>query len=404
MHHVTPPTRPATQNQRHILRIAERGIIRDAGLAEEHRKISYTTSLLSLRSGTVLAGCQSGPGKHTPNNTILLARSRDGGRTWTPLPHQFPTVYQGIPGSLLCASMVEASPGRILLFTTWFDRSDPQRPLFDPTTEGLLRSRQLFCCSDDEGDTWTSWSEMQTPGLTGCAVSGPALHWSDGTIGVSFESFKEFDDLSPLQPAAWLNLSRDGGRTFERPRQIAQDPDHQTYFWDQRAVATGSPDGLLALYWTHDRSTGRDLNVHLTRQLLTEDPSLAAMPRDTGLRGQIAAPLLTVSGILFALVVDRGLPGTITLFQSSDFGAHWHTAGGFLIYAHDETAAVTPGHQHVDFAKYWEDMGKWSFGHPAICALPEENTWLTAWYAGTPDAMSIHWARIESTGLEIAPT
>ena len=37
-------------------------------------------------------------------------------------------------------------------------------------------------------------------------------------------------------------------------------------------------------------------------------------------------------------------------------------------------------------------MGKWSFGHPAIRRLQDD--WLVAWYAGTPAAMSIHWAKI----------
>ena len=45
-----------------------------------------------------------------------------------------------------------------------------------------------------------------------------------------------------------------------------------------------------------------------------------------------------------------------------------------------------------DYAEFWEDMGKWSFGHPAI--RPLGNDWLIAWYAGTPKRMSIHWARV----------
>ena len=39
------------------------------------------------------------------------------------------------------------------------------------------------------------------------------------------------------------------------------------------------------------------------------------------------------------------------------------------------------------------DMGKWSFGHPAARLLPD-NKLLLAYYAGTPDCMSIHWARV----------
>ena len=50
--------------------------------------------------------------------------------------------------------------------------------------------------------------------------------------------------------------------------------------------------------------------------------------------------------------------------------------------------------ENIDFKAYWEDMGKWSFGHPAIRKLTD-GCLLLAYYAGTPDAMSIHWARVE---------
>jgi hypothetical protein len=40
-------------------------------------------------------------------------------------------------------------------------------------------------------------------------------------------------------------------------------------------------------------------------------------------------------------------------------------------------------------------MGKWSFGHPALVTLGEDSV-IAVFCAGTPDAMSIHWARINT--------
>ena len=57
-----------------------------------------------------------------------------------------------------------------------------------------------------------------------------------------------------------------------------------------------------------------------------------------------------------------------------------------------ERAALTQGREDIDYAAYWEDMAKWSFGHPALRRCPDG--WLLAWYAGSPDRMSIHWARV----------
>src|SRR3954462_13881110 len=114
--------------------VEARGLISDAaGRADEERR-AYFPSLCPLRSGAILCGFQVGPAKHAPTSTIRLCRSRDGGSTWRELPFRFETEIGGIPGSRAAAELVEAEPGRLLLFTTWFDRSDPDRPLFDPET------------------------------------------------------------------------------------------------------------------------------------------------------------------------------------------------------------------------------------------------------------------------------
>ena len=122
------------------LHAEDRGLIFDAADAPDAQAISYMTSLAILHSGTIMAGWQNGRTKHDAQNTIRLARSRDSCQTWNVLSAEFPTDWEGVPGSLAAAEMVEPEAGRMLLFTTWFDRSRPERPLFNPETEGILRS------------------------------------------------------------------------------------------------------------------------------------------------------------------------------------------------------------------------------------------------------------------------
>ncbi len=303
--------------------------------------------------------------------------------TWQDLSHRFATTLDGAPGSLAAAEMVEAEPGRLLLFTTWFDRSDPARPLFDPVTEGILHSRQLMAVSADEGETWSPWQVVPTPGLAGCAITGPPVRWLDGTIAFAFESFKEYDDPRPGRHAAWLLVSRDGGRSFDAPTLVAQDPEHRLYYWDQRLCPAGPAGEYVALFWTHDLAAKRDLNVHILRGSI----------RETSIPGQIAAPLLLEDGRLLAFVVDRGRPGTMKLWQSRDGGDTWPESESLTVHVHEELARLSQGKENVDFKEYWEDMAKWSFGHPAIRPLDDGRV-LLAWYAGTPQRMSIHWARV----------
>ena len=83
----------------------------------------------------------------------------------------------------------------------------------------------------------------------------------------------------------------------------------------------------------------------------------------------------------------------MTLWQSLDDGQTWPEEKRLIIHHHDEKAAVVPGGEAIDFAQYLEDMGKWSFGHPALMALDDSQV-LCVYYAGVPAAMSIHWARV----------
>ena len=375
--------------------ILHRSLIFDASQVGDDIRINCFTSLVRLASGILIAGWQSGRAKQSPENHIRLAQSSDGGRSSTPLYQTFDTTYKDVPGSLASAEMVEVEPGRLLLFTTWFDRSDPDRPLFDPDTEGILRSRLLFCVSDDEGASWGKWKEIPTPGLTGCASTGPVMKWSDGRIAFAFESFKEFDDPAPARHGAWLLVSSDGGRSFESPWLVARDPEDRVYYWDQRLCCRQEKGAFSGLFWTHDRSAQSDLKVHLLHGSLDEsDTGAKQQPAATAIPGQIAAPAVTDDGRLIAFVVDRGDPGTMSFWESEDDGQSWPREKKRIIHLHDEQAAVSQAYTQIDFAEYWEDMGKWSFGHPAVCAL-ENGQWLLAYYAGTPEQMNIHGVLIE---------
>ena len=192
--------------------------------------------------------------------------------------------------------------------------------------------------------------------LKGCAITGPAVQWDDGTIALAFESFKEFDDLGLGRHAAWMLLSHDGGETFSSPLLVAQHPEHEVYYWDQR-LCIGSEHGeWTALFWTHHLSEKRDLNVHLrhgSRVKSAAGDRLKLQPiQTTSIPGQIAAPLWLNDDRLLAFVVDRDRPGTMTLWCSTDSGASWPQENRLIVHTHDEQAMLSQGKENVDFKQY----------------------------------------------------
>jgi len=384
------------------LSIEDRGLVYDSAQQPVETRIAFFTSLYRLRSGDLLCSFQAGTGKHSPDSTIQICRSSDKGKTWTTLRLNLATEVDGVPGSMSAPVLAEIATGRLLLFATWFDRSEAERPLFDPVTQGILRSKLLLAESRDEGLTWSAWRELPTPGLNGCAGTGGTVVWPDGTIAYPFESFKEFDDPRPGHHAAWMIVSRDGGSTFSEPLEIAKHPEDLVYYWDQRLCAADRNGEFVALFWTHDLATKCDLSIHFRRAMLMNGDAGGLRITGDGIRqttlpGQIAAPLQLADGRLLAFVVDRRGPSTMTLWISHDDGHTWPEQERLVIHNHEELAAVAPGGTAIDFNQYWEDMGKWSFGHPSLLLLGDSEV-LCAWYAGTPTSMSIHWARIKVPG------
>jgi hypothetical protein len=373
------------------VQLLERGLVFDATKRNPPERVCAFTGLCRLRSGTIITGFQCGAAKHAINSLGRLARSRDGGRTWEDLGSPFNPVLGGVPGTLASADVVEPEPGRLLVSTTWFDRSDPNKPLFDPVTQGVLHCKQVCAESTDEGVSWSPWKVLPTPGLTGCAATGAPLRWADGTLAFAFESYKEFDDPKPGRHGAWVLLSRDGGRTFPQLHKIAQHPEHKLFYWDQRLTIGREPGSYYGLFWTHDLDKKEDRNVHFCKGSIhrTDNPQ----PVETNIPGQIAAPLLLPDGRLLGFVVDRHRPGTLKLWQSKDDGVTWPEKDALVVHTHDEKALLSQGEHNVDFNEYWEDMAKWTYGHPAIVQLDDSQV-LLAFYAGTPGCLSIHWARV----------
>jgi hypothetical protein len=85
----------------------------------------------------------------------------------------------------------------------------------------------------------------------------------------------------------------------------------------------------------------------------------------------------------------------MSLWVSHDRGQTWPETDRVVVYAHDEQARLTQGSENVDFAEYWEDMRRWTFGHPALRLLPDGHV-LAVWYAGVPGSMGIRWARLHT--------
>jgi len=370
--------------------IVDQGLVFDATTQPALRRFNCFTNALVLADGRLLATFRYGDSKDSNLENIMIRLSADAGKSWETVFEGLPMVVDGVRGAWRHAALAELQPGRLLGIFCWFDRSDPSRPLSNPVTQGTLASRIFVLESRDDGRTWTDRREVDTRPYAGIATTGPIMKLSDGGLALPYEVWKGYDDPRPGEHHAILRISHDGAHTFEPAVIVAHDATANLFFWDQRQAVDPQTGRMVALFWTHDRAAGQDRNIHLAWG--SPDGKSWTTPVDTGIAGQIAAPLPLPGGRLLMVYVHRHDPPTLRAVLSADFGRTWDAANELVFYDSRSGKESGMGGKR-DFGDYWADMSVWSFGHPDAGRLANGDVFV-AFYGGDSSSLSIRWVRL----------
>jgi hypothetical protein len=372
------------------MRIADRGVVFDAATAGPDKASTSFTSPLVLHDGGILVCFRAGRTKDAAEENLVLRMTTDRGRSWQTVFDGFERTVDGVPGSWRHGGLTELEQGRLIGCFCWIDRSQPDRPLAHPQTQGTLPSRIFVMESHDGGRTWIERREIESAPFAGVVTTGPVLRLAGDILAVPCEAWKAYDDPSPGQHHALLRLSTDAGGTFKHTAVTAHDPEGHRFYWDQRLTVDPVTGRIAALFWTHDRAAEHDLQVHAAWG--SPDGLTWTTPVATGLAGQIASPLVMPDGRLLAVYVHRHHPPTLCAVLSDDGGRTWDVDGRLVFYQSGAGRESGMGGTR-ELADYWSDMFRWTFGHPEARLLPDGEVFVT-FYGGDASAMSAHWVRI----------
>ncbi|MBM4409086.1 MAG: exo-alpha-sialidase [Chloroflexi bacterium] len=377
------------------MRLVASGTVFDATAAPANQCSASGTSALLASDGTLLAACRLGTKRESSDGHAALFASLDRGATWElrylGLADRVRDGRQGDTRSFLLSELV---PGELTATIMWADRSDPDAPWVNPTTQGLRPMENVHRLSRDGGRTWDSEHPIDLP-HPASSTTGPvfALPGDATTMAQPFEHWKAYDDPALGAPRAMLRLSHDGGATWTEDVVVAADPRNETWFWDQRLAVHPETGDLVAMFWTFDRLAGRDLPIHIAWG--TPDGRRWTVPQPTPLDGQHCQPISIGgpggSGLVATYTHRRNPPG-IRVVRSADFGRTWEVDGEVEAYA--SAAGTEPAAQGAAHADYWNAMAAWQFGHPRGVFLPEGEVFVT-FYGGSGTARSARWARVE---------
>ncbi|NOZ33511.1 MAG: exo-alpha-sialidase [Alphaproteobacteria bacterium] len=374
------------------MHIVETGFISRAEPHTNRACLTFST-LTPLSDGTLMATARAGNDKDSDHELIEFYRSDDHGATWGAPATPFRNVnVHGRSGTLKLCYLTELAPDHLLAAAMWVDRTaHPGKPLFNAKTEGCLPMAILLATSHDQGRTWTGWRSVDMPDEIGPpSLTNPILRLADGSLAMSIETNKPYDDASKWKQKAVFLRSDDLGQTWSEPVSVAEDPAARIFNWDLRCGV--GPDGRIASFaWTYDTKTEKYLNIH--RRISADNGRTWTPAADLGFADQAGPPAMLADGRVVLAWVDRFGDRCIRARLASAIDAPFDPASEVIIYQHPHP----PETDARDMGDLLAGMELWGFGLPFATVLGNGEI-LVTYYAndsGDTGTMSARWARLK---------
>lgn len=190
-------------------------------------------------SGTVYLTWDFGPSLKTRHGNIVIQRSPDGGKTWSPMMIVSPG-YPNHGGDVAAPLLVERS-GRIdLAFWDW--SGGAVKPY------ALPPNHIYFTSSANAGATWSKPVAIRP----GAGRIGYFVTWIDVDLSIDSAGnlYATWDTQRPGGDIGWLSYSIDHGRTWSPARRVTPDHDHAEHIM----AVTSGPAGIVYVGWLSDNS------------------------------------------------------------------------------------------------------------------------------------------------------
>lgn len=301
---------------------------------------AYMPSVTRLRSGRWVACQHIGKELASPDNSLVVLRSKDG-KIWSPIAHLGDQddgyAYRG-------PDICELADGTLVLSATRFESSD--QALFDPDSEALQRPELLLYRSTDVGATWSPVEvvpvDLPSEKYTWNKAGGMQVISEDRWM-YPFETWKPIGYSGPPDQKAGVVFSADQGETWGELTVVADDVSGPKLYWDQ--LNARMPDGrIYTMLWTHIYNTDQDDVIHW---VCSEDEGRTwSQPRPTNLRGQVCCPIPLSDGRMGAVYNYRHEPQAVRFAISDDLSTFDLENGLAVFDAGAEATFGTTDHEN----------------------------------------------------------
>jgi len=370
------------------MKVIDQGILYRNPFPEKETIHAYYPDILQLSELELICVYWRTPDTQSADGRMMQLRSTDAGKTWNDEGLVYDLSGDDRLYSYRANNLARLSDATILISTTRWDRSDPDKPYYNPETDGYLPCDIILFRSIDLGHTWSPPQVVPLPdGVIG-NFTGRVVELPDKSLVLSFETWKLYDDPLPAPMRAMALFSRDWGKTWGEMTTVANGLDEGIYYSDQRITALDE-SRLYSIFWTNNFKQNKDLPLHA---VYSEDAGKTwSKPESTEIPGQVVCPLYLSDGRLLLVYNLRfgDHPGIMGII-SDDCGVTWDF---------DNQVRIWDPIAHADAAKVSGDktiaasLAEFSFGKPNAIQLLNGDIMACFW--STVDGISdIRWVRI----------
>lgn len=327
--------------------------------------------LCLLPDGKLLAAHQMGQAFESVDGTTYLSESTDGGQSWSAPRRVFDKESEKIPLTDMAKPTLLAD-GRVALFGYQYFRPNPELPIGNPETGGLLEDEIFISLSADGGKSFGERVHVPCAWGYSAEASAPIYVLQDGSWASPITGFARWDGTPSGRNCGRLLRSFDEGKTWNDDVICTAFEGDKVSCFEQRMCQLD--DGtLVVVSWNENMENGERYNNHVT--ISTDNGKSFSAPIDTGVRGQ-ATSLLALGGnrvlSLHAVRRDTDAPGIYAAISEVVDGA-WHLQSIERVWA--------PATPIVKDTKMAEIFSFLKFGQPSAIRLPDGNLLMTHWEA-----------------------